>query len=215
MLPCARSIAQEEILEDFSSYKKGKIPEDGWKSRNGDPHRFYSIDVDGQNQFLRAHDINSSIQLFRAKGWNLSDKHVFSWRWRVNIFPKGSNELKGPNDSAAGVYVVFPNRWFVPEAIKYVWSEKLPVGTIIRRNERFPTIVIRSGLDNQGKWITEQRDIYKDFQTLFGRTASNVIAFGVLTDSNATQSEAAADYDDFKASKEMFVPTPSATEAKK
>ncbi len=87
--------------------------------------------------------------------------------------------------------------------------------TIIRRNERFPTIVIRSGLDNQGKWITEQRDIYKDFQTLFGRTASNVVAFGVLTDSNATQSEAAADYDDFKASKEMFVPTPPATEAQK
>lgn len=187
-----------KTLEDFSSYKTGKLPEDGWKTRNGEASKVYSVDIENNNAYLKARDTGYSIQLFRAEGWQLSDDHMFSWKWRAVKFPTGSNELKGKNDSVASVYVVFPKRWFVPESIKYVWSEKLPVGTIIRRHDHFPAIVIRSGTEESGKWLTEERNVYEDYQLLFDkRLPSSPVAFGVLTDSNDTKSEASADYDQF------------------
>ena len=201
---CAKEVFDVDVLEDFSTYKKGKLPEDGWRGRNGDPATVYSVTEESGNQFLEAHDLGNSIQLFRAEGWDINEHHIFSWQWRVHTFPKGSDELNGLNDSAAGVYVVFPKRWFVPESIKYIWSAKLPVGTIIRRKDHFPLMVIQSGTQDQGKWVLEKRDIYKDYEKLFGRSPPDPVAFGVLTDSNDTKSEALADYDDFKSSKAGF-----------
>lgn len=187
------------VLEDFSSYKAGKLPEDGWKARNGDPAKVYSIVIENDNSYLNAHDRKGySIQLFRAKGWKLSENHMLSWKWRAVKFPAGSDELKGNNDSVASVYVVFPKRWFVPESIKYIWSEKLPVGTVIKKKDHFPAIVIRSGTDDSNKWIAEERNVYEDYKMLFDkRLPSSPVAFGILTDSNDTKSEAIADYDNF------------------
>lgn len=185
-------------LEDFSSYKSGPLPEDGWKTRNGEASSVYSVIIENNNSYLNAHDRGFSVQLFRAKGWKLSEDHMMSWKWRAIKFPVNSNELKGLNDSVAAVYVVFPKRWFVPETIKYIWSEKLPVGTLIRRKDNFPALVIRSGTEDAGKWITEERNVYEDYKKLFDqRSPSSPVAFGVLTDSNDTKSEAIADYDNF------------------
>ena len=196
--------AASETLEDFSTYANRKINDDDWKSRNGDPNSVYKVTTEDQNLFLRADDKGNSVQLFRKKGWRLHDNPIFTWRWRVTEFPKGSNEKGGLNDSAAGVYVVFPNRWFVPESIKYVWSDVLPVGTVIQRHDHFPMLVIRSGRADIGKWITEERNVYDDYKKLFdGRTPSDPVAFGMLTDANDTKSEAIADYDDFKAIEKM------------
>lgn len=216
--------ASAETLENFSEWSGKKIDENSWKSRNGDPNVVYKVVEEDNNHFLHADDKGSSVQLFRKKGWGLKDNPVISWRWRVTQFPKGSNEKSGLNDSAAGVYVVFPNRWFVPESIKYVWSDVLPVGTVIMRHDHFPMLVIRSGQADKGKWITEERNVYEDYKKLFdGRTPSNPVAFGFLTDANDTKSEAIADYDDFKAIDKLsgpvapigVAPEPKKTETKK
>jgi hypothetical protein len=205
---------QAEILEDFSSYSGNKFSDDHWKSRNGDPSKVYSFIVENKNVFMRAHDRQNSVQLFRKKGWKIGTNPVLSWKWRVIEFPKNSNIEKVKNDSAVGIYIVFPARWFVPEAIKYVWSEKVPEGTIIRKKESFPTIVIRSGDADKGKWMLEERDVLADYEKLFKRRPSDPVAFGFLTDSNNTGSEAIGDYDEFmilpKRSQSAAAPAPVA-----
>jgi hypothetical protein len=189
--------AQADILEDFSGFSGSKFSDDHWKSRNGDPSKVYSFLTEDKNVFMRGHDHGNSVQLFRKKGWKISDNPVLSWKWRVIEFPKNSNIEKIKNDSAVGIYVVFPARWFVPEAIKYVWSEKMETGTVIRKKENFPTMVIRSGNSGKGKWVLEQRDVLADYEKLFKRRPSDPVAFGFLTDSNNTSSESIGDYDDF------------------
>lgn len=205
--------AHTEILENFSKFSGNKFSDDHWKSRNGDPSKVYRFMEEDKNTFMRGHDQRYSVQLFRKKGWKLKDNPVLSWKWRVIEFPKNKNIEKIKNDNAVAIYVVFPARWFVPETIKYVWSEVLPVGTVIRKKESFPAIVIRSGADDQGKWVTEERNVLEDFEMLFGRRPSDPVAFGFLTDSNNTGGVAIGDYDEFvvqaKKTDQVKVPSPA------
>jgi len=149
--------------------------------------------------------------------WDIYSYPCISWDWRVRVIPKGGNEtLTKTNDSAASIYVVFqkvrvpfagwqyqPANW-----IKYIWSSTLPVGTVISRKfSRFGLslyegkyIVVASGKKDLGKWITFKRNVLADYQTYFGaKPAFNPIVIGILTDSNATESQAEADYDNIRA----------------
>jgi hypothetical protein len=201
----SKAFADKVVLEDFSSYQVGKVGGDNWKSREDNPDNVYSIQMEKNDKYLQAHSKKDSSQLFRKRGWDIDQNPVLSWKWRANEFPKDAEENVGLNDSVAGVYVVFPNRWFQPETIKYIWSEKLPVGKEIKRNKRYPLLVIRSGSADKGKWVTEERNVMEDYKMLFGRSASSPIAFGFLTDSNDTKSESRADYDDFVVLKEKTI----------
>ncbi len=205
------ALASGLVLEDLESYKKGETPEEGWKSRGGKPKEVYLVEKEGQNQFLRAKDQGQSVQYFRKKGWDISEQPLLTWRWRVHQFPAGSDErLREKNDSAAAVYVVFPRRFFVPESIKYVWSEKVPEGSIIRHSRRFPTIVVRSGPKERGKWVMETRNVYQDYFKLFKRYPGDPVAIGFLTDANAVGGSAEADYDDLTV-KQIESPTEEET----
>ncbi len=184
------------VLEDFSAFSVGAVPSDGWSTRGGEAKGSYSIQQDpGSDHFLKAVDSGRSVQLFKEKGWDLKKFPYLRWKWRAVRFPTGADERIGEkNDSTAGVYVVFPRRFFVPDAIKYVWSLQVPVDTRITRSSRFPMIVVRSGTAEQGKWMTETRNVREDFVSLFHRTAPDPVAIGFLTDANDTHSVAEGDY---------------------
>jgi hypothetical protein len=188
------------LLEDFGSYQAGEVPNKGWSARGGEAKSSYRIASEKSgNLFLQAQDQGASVQYFREGGWDIKKTPLLSWRWRANEFPKDSNELKGPNDSAAAIYVVFPRRWFVPESIKYIWSEKVPQGTDIKRSSRFPMVIVRSGpASKSGEWQTETRNVYEDYHRLFGRRPSNPVAIGFLTDANDSKSSSKGDYDDIR-----------------
>jgi hypothetical protein len=200
--------ADQLLLENFESYAVGSVPSGGWSARGGEAKGAYSIQDESGDRYLKAVDATGrSVQFFRGGGWSLQKYPYLRWRWRVVRFPAGADQrIGGKNDSAAGIYVVFPKRFFIPESIKYVWSEKVPVDTKIVRNVRFPAIVIRSGGADQGKWVTETRNVREDFEKHFGRKPSDPVAIGFLTDSNDTHGVAEADYDDFRAVNSLTAP---------
>ena len=176
-------------------------------------YRTYSIKREGNNRFLRATSYRSSIQIAKRVNWHLSSFPVISWRWRVHRVPRGANEQKrGRNDSAAAIYVVFLRnkipylswRYQPINFIKYVWSTSLPAGRVINKIKkkigatiyegRF--IVLQSGRGKIGQWITEQRNVIRDYRMAFGKTPKkNPVLVAILTDSNDTKSSAIADYD--------------------
>jgi hypothetical protein len=198
------SFAQGTILEDFSSYAVGQLqPSSRWRSRNGIASEVYSIQKEENNQYLQAYDTGQSVQLFRKKGWDIHKYPILSWKWRAHIFPEKANELSGNNDSVAGIYVVFPKKWFMPKSIKYVWSSSVKEETVIRRHENFPIIVIRKGKEPIGQWVTEKRDVMKDYKMLFDSKPDDPVAFGFLTDANSVKTlrKAKGDYDDIKVMK--------------
>lgn len=197
-MPAAHAEPSLRLIEDFSSSDIGSFPAN-WKRAKKDPEAPYDVRVEGENKFLHALDRGQSIKIFRRAEWSPKEYPYLRFRWRAHRLPVGANE-KVKNDSAAGVYVLFERRGIqiVPHALKYVWSAGLPVGDAVRTGRGSnQIIVLQSGEDRLGEWTEHTVNVCRDYAVHFGKSPPDVGAIGVLTDANATDSIAEADYDDF------------------
>ncbi|MBI2160199.1 MAG: DUF3047 domain-containing protein [Candidatus Rokubacteria bacterium] len=88
-----------------------------------------------------------------------------------------------------------------PKAIKYVWSEKVPVGTHLNSNYGLTQVlVLRSGLAGQDEWSEQKVNVREDYKKYFGESdPPKPAGIGVLTDSDDTKSSAQGDYANFRA----------------
>lgn len=80
--------------------------------------------------------------------------------------------------------------------LMYVWENKAPTETVIHsgRTDRIRKIVLESGQSNLGDWRHYERDVAADFRKTFGEDPGALIAVGLMTDSDNTQSRAKAWY---------------------
>jgi Protein of unknown function (DUF3047) len=198
---CAQSVcAQSPTGITFEGDEVGRIPS-GWVSENQkNMAKVYSVQAEGEEKFLHADATNLSVQISYERKWDTKDYPILRWRWRAVIFPVGSNEqIKSGNDSVLGLYVVFSGFPSVT-AIKYVWSDTLPVGTAFDSPYSSGTkiIVVRSGRALAGTWVTEERNVLSDYEQSFGKEEKHPVAraIAILTDSDNTHSRAVGDYAD-------------------
>jgi hypothetical protein len=199
------------LFDDFSSTVVGQFP-GTWKWRlenaSGDVEKAMKDGVDisrwvvrseGSDKYLHIRDEyrpGPTVSLFiqtDKSGWKLSERPVFSWRWRVNEIPPGADErYTDTNDTPASVAVVYGTRFpFTPIVIRWVWSSTLPVGAVAYRPGRGRpyVIVLGSGSAGLGEWVTVERNLVDDPKGI-----------QISTDANRTEGAASdADYDDFRA----------------
>jgi hypothetical protein len=57
-------------------------------------------------------------------------------------------------------------------------------------------IVVESGPDRVGQWVTEERNVYEDFRRAFGREAPMISGLALMTDTDNTGETATAWYGD-------------------
>ncbi|MFH1261939.1 MAG: DUF3047 domain-containing protein [Pseudomonadota bacterium] len=192
---CVGFARADTTIIGFESMAPKSVPTDGWETREGSAEGIYRIEEENGTKFLHAEDHGQSVQLFRKKGWPIKKELFLTWSWRAHRFPAGADErVPGKNDSVAGIYVIWPRWWFVPQILKYVWSESAPAGTVIRRSKWYSILVVRSGGSPTGTWVKESRDVAADFKDSFGRPPPDPVAVGFLTDANDTKGVAEADY---------------------
>jgi len=197
------------------------VPDDIWEGRSGHLYRitrksevYYKIQQEANNYYLSAATTGGAVNFGReAKityrgrdtNANLRLHQKLRWRWRVHSLPEGSdeNDFK-KNDSAAAVRLVFGTSVLSGKSLKYVWSETLPAGTVIKSRNQY-VIVLRSGTENLGEWVWEEVNAYEDYRRLFGGDPRPVDVLGLLTDSNNTETSVKADYDDIT----FIIPRPT------
>jgi hypothetical protein len=192
------------VLDDFSKAKVGEFPP-GWKARADEGKDVYRVAGEGGRHFLRALSRGLGIQAAReTEQWNLGTHPILAWSWRPREFPRGADERKSDtNDSALAVYMAVPySKVRGPQAVKYVWSEKVPVGTPLSSNGGLTQVrVLRSGRPASTEaWVEERVNVLKDWQASF--KASETPKPGgivVLTDADDTKSTAAGDYANLRA----------------
>jgi hypothetical protein len=174
-----------------------------WQARD---HRcaakIYSVQQESECRFIHADSRRTQDQIGYEVRWPLREFPVLQWRWRAVHFPTGSDEREnGRNDSVLGLYVIFGQVPFI-KTIKYVWSDRLPVGACFPSPHSSTTriMVVRSGRSQQGAWVTESRDVLADYIQIYGEGDKNPVALGIglLTDSDDTRSRAVGDYAEFK-----------------
>lgn len=229
VVPAGVLVARQEtppdpiVFDDFSGSEVGDFPT-GWAWRRnrdtGDAEKArkdgvdvfrYVVESENGNKYLHVRDEyrpGHSVALYiepKDMGWNLDTHPILSWRWRVNEIPPGADErYTETNDSPAAVSVVYGTKFpFTPITIRWVWSSTLPVGAVAYRpgRGRAYNIVLGSGTEHLGEWVTVERDLVNDYISIFGKLPPNdPKAITIQSDANRTEGGAAdADYDDFKA----------------
>lgn len=80
--------------------------------------------------------------------------------------------------------------------LMYVWSNQLPVGTVVnnKRTDRIRKLVIQSGPQGVGQWLDYERDIRADYQQVFGEPPGSLKAVAIMTDTDNTASTVRAWY---------------------
>ena len=209
-------------FDDFSTSTVGEFPihwtwrrdrdtGDAEKARQDGVDVFrYVIQEEDGNKYLHIRDEHRpghSVSVFIEMDdieWELAEYPILSWRWRVSEVPAGADErFTETNDSPASVAVVYGTKFpFTPITIKWVWSSSLPLGAVAYRpgRGRAYTIVLGSGTDRLGEWITIERDILNDYIAIFGKLPpKEPQGLVISSDANRTPGGAAeADYDDFR-----------------
>ena len=201
--PLAEVSAEDEcvVLESFAKAKVGEFPAD-WKARKDEGTAVYVVKEEEGRRFLAARSKGLGVQAAKQHEWDLAKYPVLAWRWRAVEFPKGADERESSaNDSAAAVYVLVPySKVRGPKAVKYIWSEKVPVGTRLNSNMGLTQVrVLRSGADKKGAWVEERVNAREDYLKFFDtKDTPTPAGIAVLTDADDTKSTAAGDYADFR-----------------
>jgi Protein of unknown function (DUF3047) len=190
------------VIDDFKAASVGQLPSE-WKLRKDEGKGVYTVQEEGGLRFLRATSRGLGIQAARAFEWDLAAYPILAWAWRPQQFPKGADERRSEtNDSALSVYVVVPySKIRGPKAVKYVWSERVPVGERLNSNQGLTQVrVLREGRDGAGQWKEERVNARDDYRAFFNESQTpRAAGIAVLTDADDTQSTAAGDYANFRA----------------
>jgi len=192
------------VLDDFSRARVGEFPP-GWEVRKDDGKEVYRVREEGHRRFLQAVAKGLGIQAGReTERWDLTTYPVLAWSWRPREFPRGADERESDtNDSALAVYMAVPHSKIRgPRAVKYVWSEKVPVGTRLSSNSGLTQVrVLRSGpAKSRDAWVEERVNVRDEWKAAFKESDTpRPGGIAVLTDADDTRSTAAGDYANFRA----------------
>ncbi len=147
---------------------------------------------------IRLRSMQASFALYRDVIVDLREYPILTWRWKVVSLPAaGDVRAASTDDQAAQVYVVFP-RWPAPlahsDVIGYVWDSRAPVGLQVEspKAANVRIIVVESGRGRLDTWQRQERDVARDYATLFGRQPPRVGQVAVMIDSNDTGADAEA-----------------------
>ena len=161
--------SERVIVADFSSDLGNGGHPSGWQLQEKKGKADYTVLQDGGIPALRLRSEETSFALQKAIDINPLSYPVLSWKWKVTKLPEGGDFRKSnADDQAAQIFLAFSNR----KTIAYIWDSTAPAGSVDSASGipfvNIKAIVVRSGPDDAGRWITESRNVWQDYRALFG-----------------------------------------------
>lgn len=192
------SSKQSELRLSFANLSE-------WREKSFKGHTSYTAVQDEGRTVLQAVALGTASALHKKIAISATELPVIRWSWKVKQALAAENPYrKDVDDFAARVCIFFPGTFFWQyTALVYVWSDKLPVGTVVPSafNSNIALIVVESGNKNAGVWRYEQRNYLEDYQNFFHTQPPGTIDVAVMTDADNTKGEATAWYGDILFSK--------------
>lgn len=171
---------------------------------------------------IEARADKSMALLGRALEVDLQKTPILCWQWRIDA-PIANADMtrKSGDDYAARVYLNFDipadqldfatrtklalgrtlyGDHLPAAAINYIWDNRQPVGTWQNNayTDRARMLVLRSGAEAAGRWVSERRDVQKDFRVAFGEFAVHLKSIALASDTDNTGATAHAGFADFR-----------------
>ena len=187
------------VLELFPFEFKEELQ--GWKEHKLKGSVEYWIDYDHLGGFVHAKSQNTCSALYRWIKIDLKNQPLLSWRWKALRFPQQQPQSR-KDDFAARVYVIFPGISFgTSEFLEYIWDQAAPVDTVETHPQasNVRRIIVQTGGADPLEWHYVKRNLCEDYTKAFGhkpKRKAGILAF--MSDSNDTQDEAEAFFDEIK-----------------
>lgn len=132
------------------------------------------------------------------------------WEWKIeSVLESGDLTEKDGDDFAARIYVTFDypasklpfgqkikyrlyktfTSFDIPlRSLNYVWASSEEVGTIAESpfTSWVQYIVVQSGNDQAGEWVSNKRNILEDYREAFGEDPPEISGITIMTDSDNT-----------------------------
>ncbi len=178
-----------------------------WREVEVQGRTTYTVERLDNESCLKAYSHPGASVLLHLQRFNPHTYEWLSWRWRVERFVDGEDLATKPgSDASARVYVYFdtPGLPWQKRNLDYVWSQTLPVGTVLDSaySDASKIIVAESGTAAVGQWRTASRNIEDDYRRCFGGNPPKVVAIGLMVDADSTRTEALAYFDDVQITQE-------------
>lgn len=188
-------MAEELVIGNFSIQGL-----DGWEAKSFNGMTEYRLIQEKGTTVVKATSLGTASCLVKKVSFDPSKYRYLSWSWKIfNTILGGDETTKTGDDYAARIYVVFPGKYFwQTKAINYIWANQLKLGTSIPNTYTSNAIMVavQSGPKNAGQWLVEKRDIFEDYNNLFGSDPDMTIAIAIMTDTDNTGENAIAWYGD-------------------
>jgi hypothetical protein len=216
---------QAEVIEvaGFSKLRPGDRP-DPWEPwlivRGNKPTSYRVADVDGVAA-LEAVGVEGGSGMWRKIRVDPQRNPVMEWRWRLPPPAAGSPPLTVTSRASpiARLSLGFhgdPDKLDFEDRVKlrlakaltvhglpyasllYVWMMNEPVDTVIHspHTERVRMIVVESGPQRAGQWVTIRRNVLEDYRRAFEEEPGDIVGVGLMTDHGDDGSPRSAVYGD-------------------
>ncbi|MDD2391282.1 MAG: DUF3047 domain-containing protein [Desulfobacterales bacterium] len=208
---------------EFSKGQQGKGIPSGWQPltfKKISAHTRYELVEDRGTVVVRALSQAAASGLIRHIRIDPVQYPVIRWRWKItSMLKKADVSRKQGDDYAARIYITFeydPGRAGIFDRIKYegarllygqyppsaaisyIWEGRAPEGAVIPNayTDKLMMIVVESGEEKLNAWVDEQRNVYEDFKTAFGKEPPVITGVAIMTDTDNTGETAVSFYGD-------------------
>jgi hypothetical protein len=213
ILACCIASAQETIVlfrDDFNDLKQ-------WEPlyfKKIQEHTKYSIEKNGNEQYLKAESRASASGIISRKEINVFECPRMKWRWKVsNVYRKGNALKKEGDDYPIRVYVIFqyePEKASLVKRVKYgivkqmngeypphsslnyIWANREHRDDLLTNTYAEDAIMIplQKGNEKAGMWIEEDVNVLDDYRRAFDEDPPAVARLAVMSDSDNTGEQA-------------------------
>jgi hypothetical protein len=207
----ARSLPREtgDVVEvaRFSRSPPGAVgkPWEPYFVLRGNAPTMYQVVQLEESTALAADAEEGGSGLYRKIRIDLARHSVLEWRWRVPADPQARLEVSSRASPLVRLSLAFhgdPAKLDFEDRAKlrlakaltvnglpyasllYVWMYNVPVGTVLHspHTDRVRMIVVESGAQRIGEWVSIRRNVLEDYRRAFGEEPSDVLAVGLMTD---------------------------------
>ena len=211
----------------FSAAPVGQALPDGWKPltfKKIPKQTAYELIKDGDAVVVKAVSDASASGLTKAVNIDPKEYPIVRWRWKVeNVLKHSDVTRKDGDDYSARLYITFaydPDKVSLGKKLKfktgqaifgdipiaalnYIWDTKTPIGTIVENayTDFAQMVVVESGMQKVGRWVSEERNIYEDYKQAFGEEPPLMNGVAIMTDTDNTKEQATAYYGDIQFAK--------------
>ncbi len=191
-----------------------------WGTRSGRRPTEYRLVPAASGTVLQAYADRAGTGLYRRVRVDPHRHPMLEWSWRIgNVIAGADLRVGSREDSAARLVVSFHGdtqkldfedrvNLRLAKAIAgeplpyamliYVWSNQIPVETALPspQIDRIRMVVVERGDGRVGQWLNYRRNVLDDYRRAYGEEPADIVAVGVLTDSDNTQQVVRSHYGD-------------------